>query len=255
MRTVCLILFFAIIPIRSSAVVLRTAFQLSPPKYYKDGEQVKGICFDILVELNRRLTDDDVQIDIQPQRVPFRPLEKLQADLEAGVIDVFVGMARTDAREETYQYIETPVYEVYSTFARSATDTFDYRGPGSLRGKRIAFLEGTKTGRQITAVAGVVGVSTPRISIAMQMLADGKVDLVFYQHLGLLYTAKLLNLLDDIELTTHHAERYGHYIALNKNVPAEVVAAIENDLKAMIDDQTIDRIINRYLSKTEALPE
>ncbi|OQY29092.1 MAG: hypothetical protein B6244_05125 [Candidatus Cloacimonetes bacterium 4572_55] len=239
--------FIIALPFYADGVILETAYQFSPPKYYPEGDVIKGVCYDIITELNERLRVDSIKIQPKNPKGPFRPLKRLLYDLKKGKIDMFVGLAKTADREQIYQFSTVPVYEVSSVFAKSKKDSFDFRGSISLKGKKISYLRGSKTGRELKKIDGIITQGVPKLTTALEKLGYGKVDLIFYHNMGLLFTAKKLGVLDRIDLTKTSYGIYYQYIAFNKQISSEIIEKIDEALFEMMEDGSLDRIVQDYL--------
>ena len=239
-----LLLFLVLFSVTS--LELTTYYQESAPKYYEDGGTIKGICTDIITELNKSLKSKNISIVLKDSDHPFLPFKRIQEYLGDGKIDIFVGLAKSAAREKIYTYIKTPAYGVVSTFAKLKSDNFDYTGPASLAGKKIGYVSGSKTGKQIVKIDGVIGDPSPDLKTALLKLSKGRTDLVFYHSLGLGFTTLQSHLDNVLDMTSSPYLEYAHYVALNKSVPSDVVAAIESAMKTLTDNGTIDEIMGRY---------
>ncbi len=239
------LLIFMVLPMLFS-VELTTYYQESAPKYYTDGGVLKGICLDIITELNKELKSDNISITLKDSNNPFLPFKRIQEYLKVGKIDVFVGLARSPAREELYTYIDTPAYGVVSTFSKLKSDSFNYTGLASLSGKKIGYVDGSKTGKQIIAIDGVIGDPAPDLATALLKLSRGRTDLVFYHSLGLGFTTLQSSLDNVLDMTKNPFLEYAHYIALNKSVSADVVASIESAMEKLTYNGKIDGIMDRY---------
>jgi len=102
-----------------AVTTLRTAAQIaSDPKFVvsNDGDTVVGgICVDIM----RKIEHADSSLRFEGDQ-KWRPLTRIEAQLNKGDLDIGCGLLRNRAREEKYVYIEPPLFVVkYFLVARA----------------------------------------------------------------------------------------------------------------------------------------
>ncbi len=243
-----IIFIFLFISFTIFGLELKTDFQDSAPKYFTNKEgKIVGICVDIIDELNKRLKSSDIMIVLQDKNNPFIPFKRLQSDLEAGNIDIFVGFAKDEKRADLYKFVKTPAYMVQSTFAKLKKDKYEFTTKESLAGKKISYIVGSATGDQISKVENIIGDTSDNLDVALRKLAEGRVDLVFYHTLGMGYTIKELGFSDKITFTKKAFEEYAHYIAFSKKIPDNVIATVEKVLQDITKKSIIDKIMKKYI--------
>lgn len=246
-KIIIFIFIFIFISFAIFGLELKTEFQDSAPKYFTKEGKIIGICVDIIAELNKRLKPNDIIIILKDKSNPFIPFKRLQSDLEVGDIDIFVGFAKDEKRANLYKFIKTPAYMVQSTFAKLKKDKYEFTTKESLAGKKIAFIAGSATGDQISKVENIIGDTSDNLEVALQKLAEGRVDLVFYHTLGMGYSIKELGFSNKITFTKKAFEEYAHYIALSKKVPDNVIVTVEKVLQEMTKKGIIDKILKKYI--------
>jgi polar amino acid transport system substrate-binding protein len=228
---------------------LSTNFQESAPKFFAEAGVVKGVCVDIISALNAQLSTEGITIKADDPSNPFIPFSRIKSRLETGEIDIFVGMARTAARMEIYNFIDTPAYEVKSTFAKKKSFDFVYNSPADLAGQKVAVVAGSKTAGQMEAVDGINLQPVSTLEQAVRMLASGRVDLVFYHSLGLGHTISSLGLGSSLTYTEKAYEEYAHYIAFSKSIPSDTVSSIGTALDELHANGKIGAIMGTYLAQ------
>ncbi len=237
--------FFPGLPMVGAQVLL-TQFQDSAPKYYEAEGQPQGICVDLIDSLNSLLTADGITIEPYDRENPFVPFRRLQANLESGSIDVFIGLARTPERLEKFLFLDDPAYIVRSTFAKPVESDFEYRATGDLRGMTIGVVSGSKTAGQLVEMGGLDLIHINTIEQAIRALGAGRLDLVFYHSLGLGHTIRELDLADSVVLIERNFEVYGHYIAFHAGVDESVREKVAGALDRLWEDGSIDEIVASY---------
>ncbi|MBB6480593.1 substrate-binding periplasmic protein [Spirochaeta isovalerica] len=243
-----ILLFTFLFPVLSlSTETLYTEYQEASPKYFRDKGNTIGICVDIIHAINAGLSGTS-ELSIEPvnPESPFVPFKRIQENLKEGRIQIFIGLAKTDDREDEFDYIETPLYKVRSTFAIPAGSGFIYRNADSLTNLNIAVLRGSKTAEQMSNLTENL-IYANSLDQAVTLLDYGRADLLFYHSLGLGYLIKSRGLSDRLTISGTAYEEYEHYIALNPSVSQDIKEKIEKVLIELINTGTIDRILNKYL--------
>lgn len=233
-------------PVSAYTIELRTEFQDSAPKYIFQDGQYRGICFDIITELNKRMVSDDIVIRQHNPKIPFVPWKRIQNNLYKGNIDIIVGVARNDNRMAKYNFIDVPLYAVYSTFSKRVTDLFEYTGRKSLKDKRVVVIKGTKTAKNLSKANCTNLYKVNTLHQGHKMLMSNRADLLYYHSMGMAYAIKECGLSREINFTQNSVSTYHHYIALNRNVPYTIIHAIGRHIKQMKTDGTLNTIMNRY---------
>ena len=233
--------------LNSFGIELTVNYQDSAPKYFREGGEVRGVCYEYILALNKELEGDNINIINNNPSSPFVPWKRMLSNLENGTTDIIVGAAISAAREKKYIFIKEPLYEVQSTFAKKKDLDFDYNGEGSLSGMKINYVNGSKTGKYIAGLSNVVGEPVNSLEIALKKLNAGRCDLVYYHSLGLGYNIKKLSL-NNLNLTKSGVKTYYHYIALNKDTPKDTVKAIESALLRLKAKGKDKEIMAKYLN-------
>ncbi len=240
----CFLLFF--VPSAVSAeTVLQTGFQESSPKYILQNSTISGICFDIIVELNRRLQEEEIRISYPQSGDPFVPWKRIQRYLQSGELDIVVGMAKNNQRQKIYAFSKESFYTIRAVFAqRSGGVPAVYQSFTDLGEKQVIAVRGTKTAKML--VENHVNISlTHSPTAALQMLLADRGELVFYHDLGLAYIIKE-NAWQNRVILGSIQSTYEHFIGYNRSVPLSIRNQIDNKLRSMKNDGTISDILERY---------
>ncbi|MBI9098060.1 MAG: transporter substrate-binding domain-containing protein [Spirochaetaceae bacterium] len=246
MRKTILIIFLLFPSLSLTARILTTHFQDSAPKYFLEDGIVRGICTDIIISLNKELRSSNIQILTEKSSYPFVPFRRLQEDLENGIIDIFIGLAKSPSRVEKYVFLETPVYQVSSTFAKKILSDFEYDSQSDLVNQSIGVVSGSKTADQLNSIGTLNVLNIKTLDQALRMLNLGRIDLVFYHSLGLKHTIAKLELESTITCSDKAFENYNHYIAFNKSISPVIMEQVEKALQRLIDVGGIDKILSNY---------
>jgi ABC-type amino acid transport substrate-binding protein len=243
MRYLIVTIFVIFISNISYSATLKTSYQIkSPPKYIQSSKN-KGICYDIIKALNKELKKENIQID---ENAEFKPLKRIKHELLTGEIDVFFCIAKNKKRVEEYTFINIPLYEVNGCIAKLKTNNFKLDGINSLKGKTIATISGSRTEKTIKSIKGVKVDSSPNIISAIKKVEAGRVDLLYYHNLGILYNLKKLNT-NRIVMIKKPLFKYFHYVAFSKHTNPLYIILTEAALLKINNDKTLERILNKYL--------
>ncbi|WP_460055882.1 substrate-binding periplasmic protein [Spirochaeta dissipatitropha] len=224
---------------------MRTQYQDLPPKYFMQDGEIAGVCVELITALNEEFRG--IQIVLAEGDV-FTPWTRIQNNLQQGTIDVFLGMAKTDDRLKDYIWIDVPVYTVRRVFARQRNSGFIYSGKYSLHGQRIA------TTRSSASAATLLDmVENPdsiylvdQLSQALQMLAAGRVDLVFFHTLGMDHEISALGLSEYLDIAPGHVDTYNHYIVMQPDTLPWVVSEVTRAMQAIRESSVHSAILQDY---------
>lgn len=219
----------------------------APPRYFVLNNMDTGICVDIIKELNVRLESKGISIiNLGDQRVPVkRILRYLENDIE---IDLFVGSAKTKKRIKAGLKFSVPIYPLYGTFAKRIDDPFVIRDTNSLRGMAIGVLRGSRSVQTMNQIEGITVVETNSMELGLKMLAVGRIDLVYYHHMGLAWQIKGYGLADKLMLVNEHEyiESAPHYIVFSKKFSNDIIAEINKVIESIQENGIIDNILEKY---------
>lgn len=253
MRIVLVLFFFFISAVTASAVELRTAGHDSAPKYIIDqnGTITAGVCFDILTAV--KVVDPEIKFVGANEVLPFKRLEKM---LDDGELDIFFGFLRNKTREEKYQFVEVPLYTVKHVAAALKEDKILITGFDDFRrlGKngRILTMAGAATGKYLEQQGGMevmpMGQSMDHL-IRLLLFKRGR--FIYYHNLGLVYTVKEQKLTNKLRILPASFYDYHHWAACSKQTPKSTIIRVEAAIRRLIDDGTVQKIYDNYLSIQE----
>lgn len=248
-----LIISFISAATTTSAIELKTAGHDSAPKYIvdKNGTITAGVCFDILTAV--KVVDPEINITGANQVLPFKRLERMMDD---GELDIFFGFARNKKREAKYHFIEIPLYTVQHIAAVLKEDNVMVTGFEDIRrlGKngRLITMAGAATGKYLKKQGGLQVVDLGKsMDHLVRLLSFKRGRFLYYHNLGLLYTIKEQKLTNRLRVLPVSFRDYNHWAACSKQTPKATVLRVEAAIRRLIDDGTIQKIYNNYVSITE----
>ncbi len=100
---VILVVLFSIATFSQSSVILYTYAQDIVPKYIIQGNSISGFCHDIIVELNKELKKDNVEIRYKSSTA--KPIQQIISSLSNKETQIFVGVPHSEEWEKNVKYI------------------------------------------------------------------------------------------------------------------------------------------------------
>ncbi|GEM_PF-1869684 len=233
-------------PTPGGEIIVYTAYQEdSPPRYFEENGQAKGLCVDIIEALNQQLHDKHIRIE----STGWYPIARLLLMLESNELQILVGFGSTPERQEKLFIGQTPVFTQRMLFAKLATDPFEYTGIESVQGKTIGTLGGSQPSALAHAMPGVTIEDVRNIEMNLKKLELGRIDLVFYNQLGLTWEIKRAGLTDKIVLTKNTYKEDPNYVLFSKNISPQVMTEIENALSTLDNNGTLKKLLALYVSE------
>ena len=154
-----------------------------------------------------------------------RPFATALEQLQAGSLDVFIGLALNQERREQYHYTAAPLYYDETVLIARSDERFDFNGDvSSLIGERVAIIKGAIHGPAFDNMDGII-----RIDREAKMFEDRKL----YQELledkfrfiainaraGMAYHLNGLGLQDRLKIYDVPIANRSLYLIFSKKVP------------------------------------
>ena len=229
---------------RADPVVLETAYQPLPPKYWRDDAgRMHGLGWRILRAVDDRLPN----VEIPPS--DFLPWPRLQGELTEGRLDVFFGMARSARRAALYDYIEPPIYAVTHVAVVRSSDLIQ---PTSLAAIKdlppgtVATNYGSATERYLRDAGIELAAGAPELSRNLLLLSRGRIRMFYFHDLGI---AHHLQIVGDHSFRVIQGDfrRYYHYLATRKNLPVHVLEDLTQAVAGLEADGSLAAVRARYV--------
>lgn len=206
-----------------------------PPYEYYEGDEIAGIDVEIVNAIAEK-TGTSVKI----QDMAFT---NIIASVNSGKVDAgFGGITRTPEREDSVQFSDT-----YATAVQNIIVNKDstINSPEDLEGKKIGTQIGTTGDMKAQEDFGIDNVqSFDNAADAVLALKNNKVDAVVIDEDPANNFVKSNDSLRIVE-TEYFVEEYG--LIFNKD-NKDLYETVNNALKELIEDGTIEEIINKYKS-------
>jgi len=217
------------------------------PFAWKEDEQSKGIDVDVVNEMCQRLS---VKCDIT-----FRPWKRVLAETRWGEKDGGFSAFKTQEREVFAYFLDYPLhYSTYKIFVKKGKE-FPFEKVDDLYGKIIGKNRGFNTGEEFDKATeeGRIRVeeATDAKANIRKLMAERIEALVGNYHETLLMLKQLGFSGQVIPLPLPIRKPRGAYLIISKSAKisnkAELINEMNNTLKNMYEDGTVERINSRYL--------
>lgn len=219
------------------------------PLIYQENGQMKGLDYDIWMELSKRL---GVQANIQ-----LLPFKRLWSYLQSGELDGTLQIYYNAERENEIIYSKTPMHWSAHYILVRKEDLAKYKAGtleelfGKTVGKNAGFFV-TKEFEEAVKTGKITVDEQASSELNLKKLAAGRIDCYVSNLHSAMWAIKQLGLQDQIvPLAQPFAEKKGTFFAVSmksKNIADKkgFMAKIDEELAKMHADGTIDRLWEKY---------
>jgi len=219
------------------------------PLIFQENGQMKGLDYDIWMELSKRL---GVQANIQ-----LLPFKRLWSNLQTGELDGTLQIYYNADRENEIIYSKTPMHwSAHYVIVRKA-DLPKFKGGtlddlyGKTVGKNAGFFV-TKEFEEAVKAGKITVDEQTSSELNLKKLVAGRIDCYVSNLHSAIWAAKQLGIQDQIApLGQPFAEKKGTFFAISKkskNIADKegFMAKVDAELAKMHADGTVDRIWEKY---------
>ncbi len=217
------------------------------PFVWKQGEEIRGIDYDIVREMCRRM-DLVCHVD-------FHPWKRVLARIEKGLSDGGFTGFKIPEREAYAHFLSHPLhYSTYRLFVRTG-EAFEFSTIRDLYGKTIGLMRGFKINAEFHEAAEKDEIRIIEVNSLAQnirVLSIGRVDAIAANyHIMRTFMKKMIPAPDIISLPVPITPPRPSYLMISRKwtVPGRdgILVRMDETLKSMYDDGTIDKINADYL--------
>jgi len=245
---VILVVLFSIATFSQSSVILYTYAQDIVPKYIIQGNSISGFCHDIIVELNKELKKDNVEIRYKSSTA--KPIQQIISSLSNKETQIFVGVPHSEEWEKNVKYIRLPLYGVREIYIIKSDMENVLNVKESMK---VGVIGGTVTARKIPNMPQEQEIFEYKsIAEAIEALDKGKVDTLFLSSLPLGYYISQSK--GKYKSMNAPSEKSYQYIVFSKSVEDKVVRVVEEALKRILTNSVIDKLIKKHGLEGYVLP-
>ena len=225
---------------------LKTEFQDVQPKYIKTKTGFKGICVDIMEELQKGLNKHGLSIGFPKD---FTPPKRIRSNLTEGITDLHCGAARSKAREKIVIFSRQPLYAVKTVVVGKSDETVDIRSMDDLIRSQasVSSVFGTNTQRWLTAQKGLALGSMPQESVGgLSMVENGRIRFFVYHDIGIFWLMKKLRKESLFKVQPAVLRHYSHWMIYSPHLDQSVKQLIEDELQKLHKSGAIKTITDFY---------
>jgi len=242
-RTFCLVAFFLItglvINSPGSARELVIYTEENPPANFTNNGELTGSSVAVVSEILRRL-NQSVHIKVAPWARCYNLLKS-----ENNV--VLFSAARTAEREKLFQWVG-PIYVAKTGFYAKKENGFRFESLAEI--KKVGAIATYKDDvrEQILTSLGFTNLDSSNSPMSnIKKLAAGRVDLWFYDNLGMPQIALRAGVDPDRLDLVYTFKAFDGYIAMSKKMPFDIVEQWQKTLDRMKQDGTFARLSLKWL--------
>ncbi|WP_293765120.1 transporter substrate-binding domain-containing protein [uncultured Aquitalea sp.] len=229
-------------------LTLRTSGQeANPVKFDPANKRLPGFS----VELMQAMRRADPELGFQGQD-QLRPLRRIEADLENGKLDVFIGLVKSPARLSRFAVIqEPPLYIQYTQLAVRKEDPIEVLGFDDVRrlGDKgvIAVPQGSAYAEFLRARGGLrIDDGAISISASLKKLLLGRVRFIYYSGVVLEKYLREEGLNDRVRLLPTLLSAEEVCVMVSKNAQAGTLERVRIALKRLQRDGTLAKLRLKY---------
>ncbi len=216
-----------------------------PVNFTKDGKPT-GSSVAVVTEILRRLN--------QPGDIKVTPWARCYNLLKSKSNVVLFSVARTAEREELFQWIG-PIYVAKTGFYARKENNFRFESIAEIKkvGAIATYKEDVR--EQILKSLGFTNLDSSGSPLSnIKKLAAGRVDLWFYDNLGMPQIARQAGVDPGVLELAYTFKAFDGYIAMSKKMPSEIAGQWQQTLDQMKSDGTFARLSLKWLP-LESLPK
>ncbi|MGQ9856380.1 MAG: substrate-binding periplasmic protein [Fervidobacterium sp.] len=246
---VTLVVLFSVAAFSQSPTILYTYAQDIVPKYIVQENNISGFCHDIIIELNKELKKDNVEIRYKSSTA--RPIQQIINSLSNKEIQIFVGVPHSEEWEKSVKYVRLPLYGVREMFIIKSDMENVLNVKESMK---VGVIGGTVTARKVPNMPQRQEiVEYKNIAEAIEALEKGKVDTLFLS--SLVAGHYISQSKGKYKSMNAPSEKSYRYIIISKSVDDKVTKVVESALKKLLVSGVIDKLIKKYGLEGYVLPE
>lgn len=201
------------------------------------------------VELMRELERATPELRFVGQEV-LRPVKRIDLELEAGVLDVFFGLVRTESRESRLQVLDT-LYTQAAQLAVRASDTVAIQSLDDIRALgpkgSVGVPKGSAYADMLRAEGGFLmddGVAS--VTATLRKLVTGRVRFVFFSDTLLRKYIQDEGLEQKIRLLPARFSTQDVCLVASRQAPPEMVARLRAALERLRGSGELRRLQDKY---------
>ncbi len=219
------------------------------PYSWMENDELTGIDIDLIQELERRLKI--------PIKIEIYPWRRVVRNTELGHIDGCFSLFKTPDREEFAIYTKTPIHvSLYKAFVRTGS-SFVFRKISDLKGIVLGKNKGFRISKEFDRAEQDknLNIFEGEMTHLIKLLMRQRIDAIIGNYDELNYLTNKLKLVDRIvALEKPIRNPRPAYLVISKKAiiskKDNLIKRINQSLKSMKEDGTINKITSKYVSST-----
>lgn len=230
----------------SDTLVFSAVGDIVPIAFEENGEK-KGLCYDLFLEVKKRLNLD--------MRIDFHPFKRMLKYLREGTIDGTIGIYYKADRKEYLIFSDNPIYWVrYSIFVEKGKE-FDFAGIEDLYGKKVGIQSGWFVSSRFDEAVSegkILVEETTENESNLRKLHEGRIDAFIGNYYISMHTLKRLSLQENIVALPNPVKKQkGVYWAISKKAnniadKSEFIDRVNKAIDNIRNDGTLDALKTKY---------
>jgi ABC-type amino acid transport substrate-binding protein len=234
-----------------AAVTLRTAAQLQSEPKFVGGEahgrqSVQGLCVDIFRAIERQ--DGDLAFSGDQT---WSPPARIDANLDAGQLDVACGLVRNERRSARLTALEPPLFALHYVLLSRAEDPATVTGWNDIIRMRdnnvVLAMQGTGPSRQLAEIAALpVDAGSASVRQNLQKLMMGRGRFFYYRLPALNPVIREYCAQRKIKVLPAVMRAAPAYLMVGRHVPADVQLRLRGAIRKLKDSGELDQLIRKW---------
>lgn len=238
-RLLCILLLACLSPM-ALGERLRLVTDDWAPYVYRDGDQVKGIDYEVTTEVFRRL---GVEVDWE-----FLPWKRCLAQVEQGLADGLMDTFQVESRNSYMLYPAEPMSDVEFVLYQASDRRHAIRQLHDLAGLTVGTSPGYAYDKAFNESADFRREAAPSHEANFGKLVRGRIDLLVTDRLVGRYLRRQLGLEQQVEELPLVISRQPQYLGLARKPGREQLAqAFTDELRRFKQEPAFEAIIEHYI--------
>jgi len=199
---------------------LKTEFQDTQPKFIARADgSFGGLCLDIMALMEQK---SELRFSYPKE---FVPVSRITADLKAGAIDVYFGLAKTAQREKDFRFVGELFRTRYQLVARKGDPLLGLATLDQFRatGLPVMVIRGTAQANYYQTTLGLPIEEAPNsVDAALLQLKAGKASVFGYYDLGNVWFLATPEFRDSLALVPIKLDEDAQWLCVSPSLPEKV---------------------------------
>lgn len=232
----------------AQAIEVRTAAQPNTPKFYRVNGQISGIGYDIIQAIQR--VDPSLHFVGYEQEIPTK---RIEAMLEKGQLDVYVGFLKTPARHSRFDFIEVALFEPQPRLITLKDDPLTVQSLADLAklGKDgiVLTTRGTPLVEQLAQLQPdlLIDAGSDANDLNLQKLLRQRARAFYQFDFMLAHALRQTGLANQVRWQPYRGKGETQYLAVSRHLAADTRQRLQQALEKLQTKGELQKIYHKYL--------